>query len=49
MEFLEKLENGPYLIEVQNLSMKGSSSAIQKSASAEAVDVNLLIKAYAKP
>lgn len=40
LEFSEKLETGPYLIEIKNLTIKNSFS--------EKVDANFLIKAFTK-
>ncbi|MEK7540954.1 MAG: hypothetical protein AAB529_01820 [Patescibacteria group bacterium] len=49
LEFSEKLETGPYLIEIKNLTIKNSTEQnISKNYSPEKVDTLFLIKAFTK-
>lgn len=49
LKFLEKLETGPYLIEIKNLSITNSrQDSSSKKSSVKLVDANLSIRAYIK-
>jgi len=50
LKFLEKLETGQYLVEVQDLSISSSEqSGLVKKTSIKQVDANFLIRAFTKP
>jgi len=50
LKFLEKLEAGQYLVEVQELSISSSEqSGAAKKTSTKQVDANFLIRAFTKP
>lgn len=49
LKFSEKLETGPYLIEIKNLTIKNSTEQnVSKNYSPEKVDANFLIRAFTK-
>lgn len=49
LDFTEKIERGPYLVEVENMSIKNSTEQIAaKSPSSTKVDVILLINVFKK-
>jgi len=50
LDFSKKIENGPYLIQIKNISMKSADTeAITQGNPSGKVDANLLISAFIKP
>lgn len=48
LEFSEKLEAGPYLIEIENLTIKSSAEQNTTKDHSEKVNANFLMKAFTK-
>ena len=46
LKFLDKIETGPYMVKIKNLSMKKSGVVSISKKSAPIIDVAFLIEAY---
>ena len=49
LRFVEKLENGPFLLSMQNTSIARERSSLEKENEAQNVNFSLLVKTFTKP